>query len=113
MADMITVQPGPALDPGQVALWEQHPDHPDGEVYIAAPHPGEEPATHRVARTPEVALRLSNGRLAEVSRRRSAAAEDDEAETPARASRSRTAAAAPSVPPTAPPPTAPPPAAQE
>ena len=46
-------------DPGDatVALWERHPAHPDGEVFLAGP--GE----FEVAMTPAVEARLRNGRL--------------------------------------------------
>lgn len=80
MADKtITVEPGPVLQPGEVALWEVHEDHPDGEVLIAAPHKGEEPAAATVARTAAVNARLSDGRLVEVGARRGKAAEKPEA----------------------------------
>ena len=62
----ITVAPGPKLEPGQVAIWERDPDHPNGEVYLAAPHEGEETQTIEVARTGLVSQRLSDGRLVEV-----------------------------------------------
>jgi hypothetical protein len=46
-------------DPGDptVALWERHPAHPGGEVFLAGP--GE----FEVAMTPAVEARLRNGRL--------------------------------------------------
>lgn len=47
---------------GKVALWERHPDHPHGEVYVAGDKPVE------VARTGEVLLRLRNKTLIEVDK---------------------------------------------
>jgi len=44
----------------QVALWERHPAHPGGEVFIAGA--GE----FEVAATPAVEARLRNGRLVQV-----------------------------------------------
>lgn len=44
----------------QVALWERHPAHPGGEVFIAGA--GE----FEVATTPAVEARLRNGRLVQV-----------------------------------------------
>lgn len=41
----------------QVELWERHPAHPAGEVYLAGP------GVFEVARTPAVEARLRNGRL--------------------------------------------------
>lgn len=41
----------------QVALWERHPDHPEGEVFLAGD------GTFEVAATPAVETRLRNGRL--------------------------------------------------
>ena len=51
----------------RVVLWERHPDHPNGEVFIAG---GKD--THTVARTPQVAALLANGRLVEVKTKRPA-----------------------------------------
>ncbi len=73
MAKTITVAPGPALAAGQVAIWEVNTEHPDGEVYLAAPHVGEDAPAAEVARTPEVSKRLSDGRLVEAEARRVAA----------------------------------------
>lgn len=93
----IMVKPGDALAPGQVAIWEQHPEHPDGEVFVAAPNPGEDAQSVRVARTPEVSRRLEDGRL--VQARRSSAPDEDaapaETETDAAPARGRRAAGAP------------------
>lgn len=63
--ETITVRPGPNLKPGQVAIWERDPAHPDGEVYLAAPHAGEDAETAQVARTLEVSKRIADGRLLE------------------------------------------------
>lgn len=41
----------------QVALWERHPDHPGGEVFLAGD------GTFEVAATAAVETRLRNGRL--------------------------------------------------
>ena len=43
-----------------VALWERHPDHPGGEVFVAGP--GDVP----VAETPAVQAALKRGDLVEV-----------------------------------------------
>lgn len=57
--EMITVRvAGPERN--QVALWERHPAHPDGEVFLC----GE--GEFRVAATPAVEARLRNGRLVAV-----------------------------------------------
>ena len=62
MAEQITVSAA-CLD-GRVALWERHPDHPDGEVLVTA---GNEVASGTgpvvVARTPGVLRALADGRL--------------------------------------------------
>lgn len=55
---MIRVKSG--LPDNRVALWERHPDHPNGEVFIA----GE--GEHDVAATPAVVERLKRGALVEV-----------------------------------------------
>lgn len=46
--------------PGHVGLWEQHPDHPGGEVYIS------DDQLHQVAKTAKVTERLRNGILVQV-----------------------------------------------
>lgn len=46
-----------AAKPGRVALWERHPDHPSGEVFIHTDKPVE------VAMTPAVQVRLKSGVL--------------------------------------------------
>lgn len=76
----ISVKPGERLRPGEVALWERHEDHPDGEVFIAAPPAGGTAGSYRVAQTPEVLARLGDGRLVRAGRARD---EDDEDEAPA------------------------------
>ena len=47
-------------DGNQVALWERHPAHPDGEVFLVGP------GTFEVAETPAVEARLRNGLLVKV-----------------------------------------------
>ena len=47
-------------DGNQVALWERHPAHPDGEVFLVGP------GTFDVAETPAVEARLRNGLLVKV-----------------------------------------------
>lgn len=49
-----------AQEDGRVALWEKHPDHPGGEVYITAGS-----GRHKVARTPAVLRALAEGKLIE------------------------------------------------
>lgn len=58
MSDFITVQSSYKDD--TVALWERHPDHPEGEVFIVGSD------AVKVARTPEVEKRLKDGVLVEV-----------------------------------------------
>lgn len=81
-ANTITVAPGPSLKPGQVAIWERAPEHPDGEAYLAAPHVGQEAETAEVGRTAEINKRLSDGRLVEVRRARRAAVIEEPAAPP-------------------------------
>jgi len=57
---MIRVKSG--LPDNRVALWERHPDHPGGEVFIAGL--GE----YDVAPTPAVQARLKSGALAEIEK---------------------------------------------
>jgi hypothetical protein len=80
MARTITVEPGPNLKPGEVALWEVSEEHPDGEVMISAPHKGEEARSWKVGRTPGVNERLGDGRLVQPGRK--SPQDDDEEETP-------------------------------
>ena len=62
MADPKIITVKSALeDTTRVALWEVHPDHPGGEVFIA----GEE--SHHVAETRRVREALRAGRLAQVA----------------------------------------------
>lgn len=100
-ANTITVTAGPKLKPGQVAIWEKDAEHPKGEVYLAAPHEGEEPETIEVARTGEVSKRLSDGRLAEVHRS-SRRAPDPEPDAPARAASPPASQTEPPAPPAPP-----------
>lgn len=100
-ANTITVAPGPKLKPGQVAIWEKADEHPDGEVYLAAPHQGQEAETADVARTGEVSKRLSDGRLVEVRRSR-------RPQEPASEAASPITLVPPAAPPAAPEPPAPP-----
>lgn len=58
MADLIKVKPGPNAGEKKAILWEQHPDHPDGEVFIKS---GSD--VMEVARTQQVALRIKDGYL--------------------------------------------------
>jgi hypothetical protein len=55
---MITVKS--SLPGNQVALWERHPDHPGGEVFVAGPDEFE------VAETAAVKKRLNDGWLVKV-----------------------------------------------
>ncbi len=48
------------LKGNQLALWERHPDHPNGEIFISAG------VTVTVAETPAVKAALKEGRLIEV-----------------------------------------------
>lgn len=56
-AQLIWVQSG--RGDGRVALYEQHPDHPGGEAFVAQ-------TPVQVARTPAVERKLAAGDLAEV-----------------------------------------------
>lgn len=47
-------------DGNQVVLWERHPAHPNGEVFLVGPE------TFDVAETPAVEARLRNGLLVKV-----------------------------------------------
>ncbi len=60
-AERITVKSG--RTDGRVALWERHPDHPNGEVFVATDTPIE------VARTLDVEAALRAGDLVEVKGR--------------------------------------------
>jgi hypothetical protein len=69
MARTITVAPGPNLQPGEVAIWEVDERHPDGEVFLAKAHKGEDDPTIEVARTNAINTRLGDGRLIECEAR--------------------------------------------
>ena len=71
--DTILVEAHPDIK-GRVALWDVHPAHPDGEVFIAGPQPGEEVQQVEVARTPAVLQAISQHRLVEVRSSRSSKA---------------------------------------
>lgn len=60
MTELINVQPG--RGDGRVALYEVHPDHPDGEAWVASAG-----QTVQVARTPLVARKLQSGDLVEIN----------------------------------------------
>lgn len=56
---MLVVKPNPARFSGErvvVVLFEKHPDHPDGEIFIAS-----DDAPTAVAATPAVQAKLRNG----------------------------------------------------
>ncbi len=57
MAERIKVK---AADPNQVALWERHEDHPDGEVFVSGRH------VVAVALTTRVQRLLNSGVLVKV-----------------------------------------------
>lgn len=61
MPPMITVVPGPNVRAGEVAIWERHAAHPDGELYVAH---GDGPTL--AAPTSLVSDRISKGRLLQV-----------------------------------------------
>lgn len=65
-----------AAEPGTVALWEVHPAHPGGEVFIASEKPVE------AALTPAVKARLKDGRLLAVDGDLPPAAEPVATESP-------------------------------
>lgn len=56
MAELIKVMPAKQDD--RVALWEVHPDHPGGEIFIKG-----DGRSYRVALTPMVQSRLNDGKL--------------------------------------------------
>lgn len=56
MAELIKVMSAKQDD--RVALWEVHPDHPDGEIFVTGN--GE---SYKVALTPMVKSRLNDGKL--------------------------------------------------
>jgi len=59
MAETIKVKA--AQKDGKVVIWEKHPDHPTGEIFI-----GGDDNTHDVAETAEVLLRIKAGTLVKV-----------------------------------------------
>lgn len=59
MADLITVMA--ASINGKVVLWEVHPEHPHGEVYISG-----DGRSVQVAQTPAVQAHLTRGDLVQV-----------------------------------------------
>jgi hypothetical protein len=59
MANLITVKA--ANEDGRVVVWEKHPDHPTGEIFISG-----NGRTHKVARTVKVQQLLKVGELVEV-----------------------------------------------
>lgn len=69
MANTIKVRSN--RDDSRVALWEQHPDHPNGEVFVAGENIVE------VAETPRVKRLLAEERLVKVSAADAKAAEKD------------------------------------
>lgn len=56
---IINVTPNPAKATNRVILWERHPDHPGGEVYIA----GNTAGPVAVAATPEIKSLIFRGHL--------------------------------------------------
>lgn len=79
MADTIKVKAAPGVPEGEVVLWEKDPEHPDGEVFIAAD--GRE---HEVAETPAVNDALARRRMVRADRRD---APKDDVPAPARPAR--------------------------
>lgn len=73
---------------GQVALWERHPEHPDGEVFLSGP------GTYEVAVTPAVEARLRNGRLVKVETAAAPASADTPEPKPDASPKSKKAAPA-------------------
>lgn len=57
---MSTITVKSALNSNDVALWDKHPDHPTGEIFVA----GDEVV--EAAETPRVLQALGNGRLEKV-----------------------------------------------
>lgn len=63
MSKTINVQASPAAQElRQAVLFERHPDHPGGEVFISG-----NDTIHTVAPTAEVMARIKDGRLVEVT----------------------------------------------
>ena len=61
-----------AQDGNRVAFWQQHPDHPGGEVFIKESNDD----VHEVADTAAVNLAIREGKLVEVKGRGKKAAEE-------------------------------------
>ena len=59
MAETIKVKA--AKKDGKVVIWETHPNHPTGEIFISG-----DDSTHDVAETAEVLLRIKAGTLVKV-----------------------------------------------
>lgn len=59
MTQQITVKSG--YDDNRVALWERHPGHPNGELFVAGPAPVQ------AAKTATVLRKLGSGALVEVA----------------------------------------------
>jgi pyruvate/2-oxoglutarate dehydrogenase complex dihydrolipoamide acyltransferase (E2) component len=59
-----------AADPGRVAAWERHPEHPGGECFVAGDR------THVVAETPFILGRLRRGFLKRVAEQDGPAADE-------------------------------------
>lgn len=59
MAELINVMAGKVDD--RVVLWEVHPDHPDGEIWLVA-----DGQAYTVAHTQQVETRLKSGALIRV-----------------------------------------------
>jgi len=59
MAETIKVKAAKKDD--KVVIWETHPDHPAGEIFISG-----DDSTHDVAETAEVLLRIKAGTLVKV-----------------------------------------------
>lgn len=77
MADTIHVMAAQA--DGKVKLWEVHPDHPNGEIFISG-----DGTSVEVAETAEVKQRLKDGTLVKVTRGKAhKPVADDEPKAPA------------------------------
>lgn len=86
---IINVMPNPAKATDRVIVWERHPDHPEGEAYIA----GNTAGPVAVAATPEIKSLIFRGYLidqgqaaaaeAQPDDQPEAAAQPDEAQAPA------------------------------
>lgn len=54
-----------AAKAGSVALWDRHPDHPNGEIFVDGD------AVVEAAMTPNVLRALADGRIVQVKRKES------------------------------------------